>query len=424
MSQQVSADVASLYLERLNPALMKVFETDHPLLSIVKRRPADEVSDRNYRIQIHISPGGQGRYMDVDGGVYGTGSASKYVEALVNPIHLTFGVQYTSKVEYATDKPSKAVRNAVRFEVDFSMEMFQNFVDKLLNAGSDGHLATLNGDPGAGPTVTVNEPSQGTALLYEQQGIEFWDPTLTTKRAGGPYHVSAITDSLNFKVSETIDAGVLTGDLVMPEGFATSGTNVPLRSIKYHQSTAVTGTWLGLNRATYAPKLTTPNTDFGNATPTPALIWRAENQLRFALGVDALKTAKLTVYINPRTKAGWDEYTQGLVQILQKPEGGGKADGAIVERSTSIDRIQVVESLFQDYNRIDWLDLSKWGRIEMYPLRFKKNPQGGYIWTKVDPTTGTPTASQLFYYEWGVQTYTVSPRSGVIATSVKIPTGY
>src|SRR5580692_4587073 len=176
---QISHSVA-LQLKKVRHKLPLLYERHVILLPMIQQRgDVERVSSRNMRLPLQIRPGGKAGLANMDGGDLGRGSGTIYDVAQVSPVFFRHAVEVTKLVEYASNAPEKAVENAAKREVKNAMAQFRSFLDKLVQTNGNGVLGTIASIGGS--TFTMAKPP-GSMLVYYNQTIQVYDPTLTTNR--------------------------------------------------------------------------------------------------------------------------------------------------------------------------------------------------------------------------------------------------
>ena len=149
----------------------------------------------------------------------------------------------------------------------------------------------------------------------------------------------------------------------------TGASPVSLFGIKYHQNNATTGTWLNLNRATYPQQLATPRVNAGNAALAPGNVRLAINKVRKALGINQL--GKLIAYTAVEQEHAWENLGITVSQVIKE---GGASDGndldLLFSGRKTMSGIPIKSSVNADQTRVDFLDLSHWGRAVMKDIDF------------------------------------------------------
>ena len=395
-----------------------LYERDDVLLSMIQQRgDIEKVSSRNMRLPLQVNPGGKAGSYNADGGDLGRGSGSVYDVAQVSPIFFRFAVEITKLVEYASNAREKAIENAAKREVANGMKQFRAFLDKVIQTGGNGVLGTINSV--GGTTLTMSVPS-GAALVYVGQTIQVYDTTLTTNR--GTCNVVA-ADPISPTQTITVDVlpgGTIATDVIVHDGLS-GAQPVSLFGIKYHQNNATTGTWLNLNRATYPVQLATPRVNAGNAALTPSNVRLAINKVRKALGINHV--SKLIAYMAVEQEHAWENLGITVSQIIKEGGGGNGNDlDLLFSGRKTMSGIPIKSSVNADQTRVDFLDLSHWGRAVMQDIDFYD--VGGQTVFPIYGASGGLASAYIFYFVTGFQVWNESPRSGAFIDNLAIPAGY
>ncbi|MFI5125757.1 MAG: hypothetical protein WBE21_06160 [Candidatus Acidiferrales bacterium] len=429
MAQMQNSQSVALQLEKVRDKLPLLYERDDILLTMIQQRgDVERVSSRNMRLPLQIRPGGKAGLANLDGGDLGRGSGTTYDVAQVSPIFFRHAVEITKLVEYSTNAPEKAIENAAKREVKNAMGQFRAFLDKLMQTNGNGVLGTVGsivttGLPaGVAAQINLTTPP-GAALFYYNQTIQFYDTTLTTNRniAGSVTSNVVQVDPFNkFIQIDAIPTGVVAGDAVVHDGLA-GAQPVSLFGVPYHQTNATTGTWLNLNRATYPVELATPHVAGNNAAVTPGVVRLAINKVRKALGTN--QVGKLVAYTALEQENAWEQLGISISQIIKEGAGGRASDlDLLFTGELTMAGVPIKSSINANQARIDFLDLSHWGRAVMQEIDFYD--VGGQTVFPIYGASGGLAAAYIFYFVTGFQVWNESPRSGAYIDSLAIPTGY
>lgn len=429
MAQMQNAQTVAVQLEKVRDKLPLLYERDDILLTMIQQRgDVERVSSRNMRLPLQIRPGGKAGLANLDGGDLGRGSGTTYDVAQVSPIFFRHAVEISKLVEYASNSPEKAIENAAKREVKNAMGQFRAFLDKVMQTGGNGVLGTVSsvvttGLPaGVAAQINLNTPP-GAALFYYNQTIQFYDSTLTTNRnvAGSVTSNVVLVDPFNkFIQIDAIPSGVVAGDNVVHDGL-TGAQPVSLFGVPYHQTNATTGTWLNLNRATYPVELATPHVAGNNAALTPSVVRLAINKVRKALGTN--QVGKLIAYTSLEQENAWEQLGISISQIIKEGAGGRASDlDLLFTGNLTMAGVPIKSSINANQARIDFLDLSHWGRAVMQDIDFYD--VGGQTVFPIYGASGGLAAAYIFYFVTGFQVWNESPRSGAYIDSLAIPTGY
>ena len=245
------------------------------------------------------------------------------------------------------------------------MKQFRSFLDKLVQTAGNGVLGTIGSF--ASTTWTMNTPP-GAALVYPGQTIQVYDTTLTTNR-GTANVVSA--DPISATQTVVVDvnpSGLTNGDVIVHDGLS-GASPVSLFGLKYHQNNATTGTWMNLNRATYPQQLATPRVNGGNAALVPGYVRLAINKVRKSLGIGQL--GKLIAYTSVEQEHAWENLGITVSQVVKENAAGTANDlDLLFSGRKTMSGVPIKSSINADQTRVDFLDLSHWGRAIMKDIDF------------------------------------------------------
>lgn len=422
MPAQANANVIALQLEKVRDKVPLLYERDDILLTMIQQRgDVEKVSSRNMRLPLQVNPGGKAGSYNADGGDLGRGSGTQYDVAQVSPIFFRFAIEITKLVEYATTGKERAVENAAKREVANGMRQFRAFLDKLMQTAGNGVLGTISSVSGNTFTMTV---PYGAALVYPGQTIQIYDTTLTTNRnvAASVTTTVQTADPITTQqiTVDNVPAGTVATDVIVHDGLS-GAQPVSLFGIKYHQNNATTGTWLNLNRATYPVILQTPRVNAGNAALTPAAVRLAINKVRKSLGINHL--SKLIAYMAVEQEHAWENLGITVSQIIKEggESSGNDLDLLFTGRKT-MSGIPIKSSVNADQTRVDFLDLSHWGRAVLKDIDFYE--VNGNTVFPIYGASGGIAASYIFYFDTAFQVWSDSPRSGAYIDTLARPTGY
>ena len=422
MPAQANANVIALQLEKVRDKVPLLYERDDILLTMIQQRgDIEKVSSRNMRLPLQVNPGGKAGSYNADGGDLGRGSGTQYDVAQVSPIFFRFAIEITKLVEYATNGKERAVENAAKREVANGMRQFRAFLDKLMQTAGNGVLGTISSV--AGNTFTMTVPS-GAALVYPGQTIQIYDTTLTTNRnvAASVTTTVQTADPITTQqiTVDNVPTGTVATDVIVHDGLS-GAQPVSLFGIKYHQNNATTGTWLNLNRASYPVLLQTPRVNAGNAALTPAAVRLAINKVRKALGINHL--AKLIAYMAVEQEHAWENLGITVSQIIKEGGSGGGNDlDLLFTGRKTMSGIPIKSSVNADQTRVDFLDLSHWGRAVLKDIDFYE--VNGNTVFPIYGASGGIAASYIFYFDTAFQVWSDSPRSGAYIDTLARPSGY
>jgi hypothetical protein len=424
MAQMQNAQSVALQLEKVRDKLPLLYERDDILLTMIQQRgDVERVSSRNMRLPLQIRPGGKAGLANMDGGDLGRGSGTIYDVAQVTPVFFRHAVEITKLVEYASNAPEKAIENTAKREVKNAMAQFRSFLDKVMQTNGNGVLGaigsiTTTGLPaGVAAQFGMAKPP-GAQLFYYNQTVQVYDPTLTTNR--GSANV-LLVDPFNSLIQvDSLPTGTSVNDVIVHDGL-TGAQPTSLFGILYHQTNATTGTWLNLNRSTYPVELATPVVNGNNSAITPGAVRLAINKVRKALGSN--QVSKLIAYTALEQEHQWEQLGVTISQIIKEGAGGRASDlDLLFTGEKSMAGVPIKSSINANQTRVDFLDLSHWGRAVMQDIDFYD--VGGQTVFPIYGSSGGLSAAYIFYFVTGFQVWNESPRSGAFINNLAIPAGY
>jgi hypothetical protein len=421
MTQMQNAQTVALQLEKVRTKIPILFERDDMLFTMIEKREVDEVSSRNMRLPLEIRPGGKAGAFSLDGGDMGRGSGTTYDVAQVTPTAFLLAVELTKLVEEATNMSEKAIENAAKRELANGMKTFRLFMDQITNTSGNCVLGTITVVTG---TVLSLAKPPGATLFYYNETVQVYDSTLTTNR--GTANVTLV-DPLGVNNAgvpaitvDAVPAGTVATDVLVYNGV--SGANpVGLFGVPYHQNKATTGTWLGLNRATYPVELSTPYVSGNSSALIPSVIRQMINRVRMSLGSAAF--GKPIGYCHYAQEHAWEQLGVTISQII-KEGGNSRANDLdlLFTGAKTMAGIPIKPSIHARQDRIDFLDLNHWGRAEIKEIDL--HDVGGQTVFPIYGASGGLAAAQIFYFTTSVQVWTDNPRAGAYTDSLAIPSGY
>jgi hypothetical protein len=292
----------------------------------------------------------------------------------------------------------------------------------VIQGAGNGVVGTISSV--AGGVLAMAIP-MGAAGVYVGQTIQIYDPTLTTNRniAAGVVSTVIQADPISASQTITIDnvpGGTGANDVIVHDGLA-GAQPTSLFGIKYHQNNATTGTWLNLNRASYSVQLQTPSVNAASSALVPTYVRLAKNKVRKALGVEQL--GKLLAYTSLEQEHAWENLGIAISTVIKEGGGGRSNDlDLLFTGKKTMDGTAFKSSINADQTRIDFLDMSHWGRAVMKDIDYFE--VGGQTIFPIYGGSGGLAAAYIFYFDTGFQVWNDSPRSGAYISSLARPTGY
>lgn len=417
------SQVVGAELERVLPKVNALFDRDDVFYSTIEKRPVEVISSRDMRIPLEIRPNGNTGYYDPDGGDMGRGDISDFDKAVINSVHLIHRVEMTAKTVWSTDNTRKAVINAFRHSLAVEMKQFRRDVDSQCMTDGTGTLGTITSvSTTAGiDTYTCSTDGFRVRLLRSKQPINIFSSNLQTCRTGGGTQNEVkiqYYDLANNQIQVPSVPGATAGDLIVSDGLQ-STPPVGLLGVKYHDSNASTGSWLGFDRSAN-PEIRANRVNANNAALTLPLPRLAMNKIGDRIGIK--EGGKMTAWTHKAQQAAYEELGFNVIRIdkAAKEEGldmyfndNMRIAGAPLKVSYSWDR-----------TRIDFVDGECWGRAELRPPGFYTNPDNNQrVWELRGPSGGVASA-WIFYIVASFNLFLQQPAGASYIDSLAVTSGY
>jgi len=416
--------VVGAELERVLPKIPTLFDRDDTFYSTIEKRPVEMISSRDMRIPLEISPNSKFGYVDIDGGDLGRGDIPVFDKAIINTVNMAQKVEFTAKTHWSTDTNRKAVLQAFRYSLAVSMKEFRRNVDSQCMQDGTGMLGTITTPTTAGGVDTYVLTTDGfrARLIRKGQNVNIFNAALTICRTGGGPN-NEVTDVFYDLANSTIKVapavtGVIAGDIIVSSGLQ-STPPVGLLGVKYHDSNASTGTWLGFDRA-LTPEIRANRVNANSGALTLPLPRLAINKIGDRVGMDTRR--RCVWWTHPAQQQAYEELGFNVTRIdkADKDEGldlyfgdNMQLAGAPLKTSYSWDR-----------TRLDAIDADVWGRAEMHPPGFYQNPDDGKKVFEIRGPSGGVATAWIFYIVASFNLFMNQPAGASYIDSLAVPSGY
>jgi len=422
MASQTEVQVNSTELERVREDLPVLFDRPVTFYSTIEKKNVETVSNYALRIPAEMYPGGKGGHFNPAGGSLGLGAGPTFDKFTTTVVHLRYAIQWDKKAEWATDSNRKAVLQSTRYLISKALVEFRRLWD-CLYVGSDGHgnLGTISAaDAGTPETLTLASDGYGSKLLRYAQDIAIFDSAYTTNRTGGTDKAITFHDTVNKQIkTATPTAGATSGDHVVIGGLGNvTGTSVvSVNGVPYHHSNASSGTFQGLDRATF-PQIRANGINASSGSLALSYVRRSLNAIGDRIGDDQMK--KPVAWMHPCQKQAYEELGQ-TVSIIQKQ---AKQEGLDLFYGDNLQMagVPIRTHYAWDKTRIDFMVSDVWGRSVMHELDWY-TIEGKRLFELRD-TDGSVMASTVAYLTASQQSFTTQPPAISYIYGLAVPTGY
>jgi len=415
------AQVVGAELERVAPNVPTLFDYDDTFYRTIEKRNVEVISSRDMRIPLKMRPGGKFKYYDPDGGSLGRGNMPTYDKAIINSVHLEEAIEMTAKTVWSTDDKRKAVINAFRDTLADSMKEFRRNVDSQCMGDGTGVLGTITTVATAGGVDTYTLTTDGfrARLLRFGQDVNIYNSALTINRTAGGETTITFYDLANntIKVTPAV-AGATAGDLIVTSGL-TATPPVGMLGVKYHDSNASTGTWLGFDRA-LNPEIRANRVNANSSALTLPLPRLAINKIGDRVGLNTKR--RCTAWTHPAQRAAYEELGFNVIRI----DKAAKEEGLDMyfNDNMQIAGAPLKVSYSWDRTRIDFIDIDVWGRAELHPAGFYANPDDGKKVFEVRAGDGGVATAWIFYVVASFNLFMNNPASASYIDTLAVPSGY
>lgn len=410
------SQVVGTELEKVRDKVEVVFERDQGFAGHIMKKNVEKVSYREMRVPLEMSPGGNFTYFNANGGDLGRGSGPQWDKAVVQPVFMSEGIEYTKLAQWATDSDRKAVQNAVRRLVATASLELKRQVNSQIQTNGSGAIGTITtvSTSGGVDTYTFTTDGYGVRLMRDQQIIQVFDSTLTTLRGSGQITQWDV-ENKSVQVTPAI-AGATAGDIVVTNGIGAPTSLPGLYGVPYHDSNASTGVWLGFNRAT-TPQVRASRVNAGGAALSLPLPRLAINKIGNRIGLD--NNMKPKAWMHPCQQQSYEEIGQ-LVTILNQMPNDKPLDMYYGRMQMAGAEVKV--DFNWDMTRIDFISEGVYGWAEILPIGFYVTD--GRNTFEIRSVSGGVTAADIFYMVLGRQAFVNNPAGISYIDNLQVPTGY
>jgi hypothetical protein len=421
MAPGANQNAIALQIEAVRPEVPLLYQTDDTLLGLIKKKAKglQTVSSRAYRAPVEITAGGAINQFNPDGGNLGRGSAIKTDVMLINQFYFNFAVEYTALAEIATDDKEKAVENYVTRQMTRMMEQFRAGIEALLAYGdSSGSLDTVVSV--AGQVVTVNNANQ----FFDNQIVQVFTAAGALLGVFQILTADALANTLTADPTTPLPGGMALGNVLAVNGcVGPSVAASSLNGINTLQINSNVGNYLGIQRAAYPGRLSTPFINGNNTAITPQRGRALINLVRTAMGINTPDASKFVWHMNVDQEAAIENI--GLIvstQIQSMVKGDASMDMLKKTPPKTFGGRAIYANIHAQPGRIDGLPTEHWFRAEIQPLDFYE--VNGQTLFPIYGNDGGLAASFITYLWWGWNLASENLRAGCYSTNNAVPTGY
>lgn len=404
----------------------------YPTANITARpNTAGTLSQRPaFQVPMRIQSGAAIQQGTGDGDSLGRGTGSYWISGDISPVFLFSGCEVTYLAQLATAGKNRALFSVRAQELKNSFDVFMRGIEALWQGDSSGFLdqipstATVSNNSGSGNSTSFISGLNNANQFQDQQVIQVFPSVGGTSRGTATVSfVDGVSNTLYFStVLPSTGGATATGDFLMVAG-CSGAAGGSVAGIKTYQVNGNSGSVLGITRATYPNRFSTPTINLSSNALTPAVPYRLEIQIKRALGPDAEELENMFWYVPPDQQLAWNNITQN-VKVVNQQEVKGDKELDLVKRymPDTMGGREMVVGFNATPGRLDLLSPSTWGIVEMKEPSIYDFGNGVTVMPVVDKNTGGYLTSSIFYYNASLNLFNSNMRSGGYVTSAAIPT--
>jgi hypothetical protein len=456
-----SAAAIGVEMEKLKDNVYAQFNQDDLFMTRIATKKNDAmgnplmVSARLCRIPILAQPGAPFAQFvpDGTGDSMGVGGGSVYDEGVCTPVYFVQACQVTKEAEWATNGEEKALVNVFKEEFKTNMKEFRTNLDGLCASSSGaGDIATVTVTPSASNAQNYLNVSNANNL---RAGSQY--QILASIGGSNRGNIQILTADLanNIVYLITINGyyypqGTTTGDVIIvsgasgaatasysPDRYTTATIAASLNGVPAINLSSSTGSWFGIPRTTYPGVLNAEYVNGASTALVPQQIMLLQSLVQRANGTDAEEMDDFVLTCNVDIITSWESL--GLFSwdnpAAAGPGGGGytnvshtvqdgekRMDYLAKKRTKTIAGYEVIANIKARQQRLDFLGLKYWFRIETKPTALY-DVDGVTVFPLYGSDGGVAPTS-AFYFVTGLQMANNRPRSGAYIDTLALPAGF
>jgi hypothetical protein len=422
MAAQNNAAVLGLQKEKVLENAARLFSVDENTLQskLMNNKNAGivPVSKRALKIPLVVANGGLGGQFNSDGGNLGPGGGPTTTAGFVSTVGLIYASEHTAQSEWATDSQEKAIESNVALDAELALDTFKQLIDQLLHTDGSGTLATITA--ATGTTITVDNANQ----LYDGNLYQIISSDGNyTVRGGAAVQVNTVDpNNKQINLVATMPTGTIAGDVIVLNG-ASGMPASSLLGIYYTQVNSNTGTWQGINRATWPGKFTMPYVNANANTTTPQMVILAIALMKRALGSKTPVAANFVWHGDLEQQASWFALALNYTQIQRTALGTKGEDLLTQDAPDTIGGRPLIVSNHAKRGRLDGLCLKNWGLSVTKSLgQYKVGNQT--VFPSYSTANGYPNSTMVSYYVTEMQVWNNNPQAGCVIGNIGATAGF
>jgi hypothetical protein len=404
----------------------------YPTANITARpNTAGSLSQRPaFNVPMRIQSGAAITQGTGNGDSMGRGSGSFWVTGDIAPVFLFSGCEITYLAEMSTAGKNRALFAVRAQELKNSLDVFMRGIEALFQGDSSGELdqipstATVSNNSGSGNQTSFISGMNNANQFQDQQIVQVFPSEGGASRGTATISfVDGVSNTLYFStVLPSTGGATAVGDFLMVQG-CSGAVGGSIAGFKTYNVNGNSGSVLGIPRATYPSRLSTPTINLSGNALNPAVPYRLEIQIQRALGPEAEELESMFWYVPPDQQLAWNNLTQN-VKVVNQQEIKGDRELDLVKKymPDTIGGREMVVGYNATPGRLDLISTSTWGIVELKEPSLYDFSNGVTVMPVVDTATGGYLTSKIFYYNCCINLFNSNMRAAGFVTNAAIPT--
>jgi hypothetical protein len=414
MANLDSPEVQAAIKEIVYAEVIKQFQENINAFNLFMSESGERVNVRGVRIPLHVRPNASGGYFD-EGGALPVVGRSRNSAFRIGYTRYAMGFGFTGDASKQVDSPENLVNGLSEYLARDEQTLRLNFAQDVYGdgTGEKARLVKSGGDGALSTTITTTATvSQGstfgpTKLLIDgRYDFIYNGAKISTGLTDTPVLQSKVNASLTATFDQ-VPSNTITDTetvVIVREG----SYNKAFRGLNYHV-TSDTSMYQGVSRSDF-PELNATVYDAAAAPMSYALLTTIKRAS--AYNMDSVGQRKI---IAPITQCEAIELLGHSLKRLTNDEKVQK----IGFDNFEVDGVAGVEDRWCPEDRMFWLDLGKFKKYELEPLRIWDD-DGKVMRMETTTSGGGRKDSMVGWYIWKGELACLSPRDQAVLKNLSV----
>lgn len=340
----------------------------------------------------------------------------------MQPVSWVVPVGWTKLAQITTDSDTRAVANVVSETMTNATERLKMVRDQSLCAGDgQGYWGTISAVTlGAAGNYTMTQSDFGARLIAKGQNLDIYNGLAFVNTST----VTAVNAQIGTPGTVYVDTAYGAAGNVIRFGGLVSGSPQFVYGLPYWNNNSLTGLTIGIDRTQPANNYIVSNgVAAGSSSLTPPLLRLGLDQVRHALGNDAIKAGRFKMHLAPGQQAQYEQSGLSLTNFWRNDGNVGTGFDLLTTGDMKAAGNVFVENIHANLSRVDYIYLDRWGKIRWGDAPFWFNDQGRTIFQQIG-TNGQITATASSFMVDTVQYFVDNPKAQAFISGLVAPAGY